>query len=73
MFIKDDKTFDALREKSVLKWLEDLKTHSDIEVRGGVEITTEYIEDLKKQIVRLEEKNLLKDKYLKKMKSNSNK
>jgi len=73
MFIKDDKTFDALREKSVLKWLEDLKTHSDIEVRGGVEITTEYIEDLKKQIVRLEEKNLLKDKYLKKMKSNSSK
>ncbi len=73
MFIKDDKTFDALREKSVLKWLEDLKTHSDIEVRGGVEITTEYIEDLKKQIVRLEEKNLLKDKYLKKMKSNRSK
>ena len=73
MFIKEDKTFDVLREKSVLKWLEDLKTHSDIEVRGGVEITTEYIEDLKKQIVRLEEKNLLKDKYLKKMKSNSSK
>ena len=68
MLIKEDKSFDNLREKSVMKWLEDLKTHKDIEVRGGVEITSEYIESLKKKIKQLEDKNLLKDKYLKKIK-----
>jgi len=67
MFNKDDTTFYELREKSVMKWLEDLKVHRDVEVRGGVEITLEYIEGLEKKIKRLEEKNLLKDKYLKKM------
>ncbi|MCH4891120.1 hypothetical protein EZV73_26315 [Acidaminobacter sp. JC074] len=73
MLIKEDKTFDNLREKSVMKWLEDLKTHDDIEVRGGVQIATEYIESLKKKIKQLEDKNLLKDKYLKKVKTESDK
>lgn len=36
---------------------------------GGVKVTTEYIDDLKKKIAMLEEKNQLKDEYLKKMKA----
>jgi len=68
MFDEEDKTFYKLREKSVMKWLEDLRVHRDVEVRGGVEIAIEYIESLQKNIKYLEDKNLLKDKYLKKMK-----
>lgn len=67
MFREDDTTFYELREKSVMKWLEDLRVHGDVAVRGGVEITLEYIEGLQKKIKQLEDKNLLKDKYLKKM------
>lgn len=69
MLNNEDKTFDNLREKSVMKWLEDLKTHEDIEVRGGVQITSEYIQSLQDKIKHLEDKNNLKDKYLKKMKT----
>lgn len=68
MFDEEDKTYYKLREKSVMKWLDDLRVHRDVEVRGGVEITIEYIESLQKKIKYLEDKNLLKNKYLKKMK-----
>jgi len=68
MFDEEDKTYYKLREKSVMKWLDGLRVHRDVEVRGGVEITIEYIESLQKKIKYLEDKNLLKNKYLKKMK-----
>jgi len=45
-----------------------MSRHDDIEVRGGTQVTKGYIEDLKKAIIMLEEKNTLKDKYLKKLK-----
>ena len=46
----------------------DMSRHEDVAVRGGVKVTAEYLEDLKKQIRQLEEKCALKDAYLKKMK-----
>lgn len=69
MFIKEDNTYNELREKSIDQWLEEINGHSEIAVRGGVKVTRDYIEDLKKEIKRLENKNNLKDKYLKKMKA----
>ena len=45
--------------------------HEDVAVRGGVKVTQEYLEDLKRQIRELEEKCALKDAYLKKMKEKS--
>ncbi|MCT4632016.1 MAG: hypothetical protein N4A76_04665 [Firmicutes bacterium] len=68
MFGKEDNTFNELRENSINKWLQDMSSHGDIEVRGGTRVTIEYIEDLKRKITALEEKNALKDRYLKKMK-----
>jgi len=68
MFGKEDNTFNDLREKSVAQWLEELSTHEDIVVRGGVKVSREYIESLKKKIELLENKSALKDKYLKKLK-----
>lgn len=67
MFEKDN-TYNEVREKSIRGWLEEMSRHEDIAVRGGVKVTTEYLDDLKKKIEVLEEKNKLKDDYLKKMK-----
>ena len=73
MFGKEDRTYDELRDKSVKKWLEDMSQHKEIEVRGGVRVTTDYIIDLKRKIAMLEEKSMLKDKYLKKLKEDKQK
>lgn len=68
MFGKEDNTYNELREKSINQWLDEMSCHEDIEVRSGVGVTEGYISDLKKKIVILENKNNLKDKYLKKLK-----
>lgn len=68
MFIKEDNTFSEIREKSIRQWLSEMSNHEDVAVRGGVKVTTDYLDDLKKQIQQLEEKNKLKDEYLKKVK-----
>ena len=67
MFGKKDTTYDEVRDKSISQWLEGMSQHEDIEVRGGVRVTKDYMDDLKKTIILLEEKNTLKDKYLKKL------
>lgn len=69
MFFKEDNTYNNIRERSIKQWLSEMADHEDVAVRGGVKVTGDYIEDLKKQIAVLEEKNKLKDSYLKKMKS----
>lgn len=66
--VKEDNTFDDIREKSIFQWLEEMEQHEDVVVRGGVKVTRDYLEDLKKKIRILEEKNELKDSYLKRMK-----
>lgn len=68
MLIKEDNTYNEIREKSIRQWLEEMSQHEDVAVRGGVKVTTDYLDDLKRQIARLEEKNALKDKYLRQMK-----
>lgn len=68
MLEKEDNTYNKLREKSIDQWLDAMIGHEDIEVRGGIKVTKDYIEDLNKRIMLLEEKNALKDKYLKKLK-----
>lgn len=67
MFLKEDNTYREIKEKSVKQWLEEMSRHEDIAVRGGVKATREYLESLKKQIADLEEKNALKNKYLKQL------
>ena len=38
MFIQDDNTYNNLREKSFMQWLDDCSKHEDIAVRGGVSL-----------------------------------
>lgn len=67
MFGKEDNTYNELRDHSVKKWLDDMKQHEEVAVRGGVKLTTDYIADLKTKIARLESENALKNEYMKKM------
>lgn len=67
MFFREDNTYNDIREKSLLQWLDEMEHHEDIAVRGGVKLAREYMEHLKEEIRRSEEKNKLKDEYLKKI------
>lgn len=69
MLMQEDNTFNEIREKSIRQWLLEMSTHEDVAVRGGVKVTTDYLDALKKKIQQLEEKNQLKDEYLKKMRA----
>lgn len=68
MLEKEDNTYNDLREKAIDQWLDGMSLHEDIAVRGGVKVTTDYIKDLKREITMLENKNSLKNKYLKQLK-----
>lgn len=68
MFEKDDTTYIDIKSKSVHEWLSQMAVYDDLNVRGGVKATTEYIESLKKRIEVLNEKVDLYGKYLQKLK-----
>ena len=67
MFIKEDTTYNDIREKSLISWLDEMEQHEDIAVRGGVKLNREYLQFLQKKIEKLEQENELKNQYLKKM------
>ncbi len=67
MFIKDDNTYNEIREKSLLQWLDEMEQHEDIAVRGGVKLCREYMQYLADKNEKLQEENELKNRYLKKM------
>ena len=66
MFLNDDTTYNDIRERSLLQWLDEMERHEDVAVRGGVKLCREYIQYLKQKNVKLEEENELKSTYLKK-------
>lgn len=71
MFFQEDNTYNEIREKSLMAWLDDMEKHDDLEVRGGVKLAREYVAYLQSEIKKLEDKNALKDNYLKKLKMKS--
>lgn len=73
MFVKEDNTYNEIREKSIKQWLQEMSVHEDVAVRGGVKVTEDYLNYLKAQIQELEQKNKLKDEYLKKMREKKSK
>ena len=73
MFTRPDNTYNDIREKSLMQWLDEMEQHEDLAVSGGVKLAREYVQHLKdeikrQEIRRLEEENRLKAQYLKKMK-----
>ena len=66
MFLNEDTTYNDIRERSLLQWLDEMERHEDVAVRGGVKLCREYIQYLKQRNPKLEEENELKSTYLKK-------
>ncbi len=69
MFIKEDNTYNEMRENSMMQWLNELVTGEDIVNKGGAKVTLEHIDYLNRRIRELQEKNMLKDEFLKKLKN----
>lgn len=67
MFFHEDHTYQDIRERSLMKWLEEMEAHEDIAVRGGVKLCREYIQFMKESNQKLREENELKNSYLRKM------
>ena len=66
MFLNEDTTYNDIRERSLLQWLDEMERHEDVAVRGGVKLCREYIQYLKQRNTKLEEENERKSTYLKK-------
>ena len=62
----EDNTYNDIREKSLMQWLDDMEKHEDVAVRGGVKLAKEYFCYLK------EENKRLKAEYLKKVAEKKN-
>lgn len=71
MFKPDDTTYNDIRERSLLQWLSEMEQYDDVAVRGGVKLAREYVEFLKQENKRLQDENVLKNEYLKKVKLKS--
>ena len=67
MFFREDNTYNDIREKSLMQWLDEMEQHEDVAVRGGVKLCREYMQYLKDKNDKLKEENELKNFYLKKM------
>ena len=66
-FVKDDTTYNDIREKSLMQWLDEMEKHEDIAVRGGVTLCRDYMQYLVEQNEKLKKENALKNEYLKKV------
>ncbi len=66
--IREDNTFHEIREKSLMSWLKQVRAEGNFEDASGAELAMDYIQFLQDKIVKLEEKNRLKERYLKQLK-----
>lgn len=69
MFIKEDHTYSQMKRDSTMQWLNQLMECDDVVNRQGAKVTIEHIEYLNRKIKELEERNALKDEYLKKLRN----
>lgn len=69
MFIKEDHTYSQMKKDSTMQWLNQLMECDDVVNRQGAKVTIEHIEYLNRKIKELEERNALKDEYLKKLRN----
>ena len=68
MFGRPDNTYSEMTKNSTLQWLNELLEGEDVVNRHGAKLTLEYLAMLDRKIQELEDKNALKDEFLKKLK-----
>ncbi len=67
MFRKEDHTYNDIRRRSLLSWLDEMEDHPDVAVRGGVRLCRDYMQFLMDENARLKSEHERKNEYLKKM------
>lgn len=67
MFIQKDNSFNDIRYKSLMKWLDEMEQHKDLEVSGGVVLARSYIQHLINENNSLKNENELKKQYMQKL------
>lgn len=67
MFFQEDNTYNDIREKSLMQWLDEMEQHEDVAVRSGVRLARDYVQYLKDENQKLKNENEPKNSYLKKM------
>ena len=68
----EDNTYNDIREKSLMQWLDDMEKHEDVAVRCGVKLAKEYFCYLKEENERHKVESSLKSEYLKKVAEKKN-
>jgi hypothetical protein len=68
MFGKEDTTYNDIRRKSLMQWLDDMEKHEDVAVRCGIKLNREYILHLENELENMKNQAKLRDDYLKKLK-----
>ncbi|MGN0268408.1 MAG: hypothetical protein ACI4D7_12120 [Lachnospiraceae bacterium] len=66
--IREDNTYNDIREKSLMQWLNQVREEGSYIDACGAKLAMEYIAHLEDKIHLLEEKNKLKDEHMRKMK-----
>ncbi len=71
MFIREDNTYNEIRERSLEQWLEEMEQHEDVAVRGGVRLCRDFMAHLREENERLKQENDLVKSYLRKIKKSN--
>ena len=71
MLIPEDNTYNDIRRKSLMQWLDEMEKHDDVAVRCGVRLARDYVEYMQSKLDEEEKKGRLKDVYLKKVSDKS--
>lgn len=67
MVFEKDNSYNDIRYKSLMKWLDEIEKDENIAVSGGVTLAREYIQHLLDENQSLRNENELKKKYMKKL------
>ena len=67
MVFEKDNSYNDIRYKSLMKWLDEIEKDENIAISGGVTLAREYIQHLLDENRSLRNENELKKKYMKKL------
>ncbi len=67
MTYEKDDSYNEIRYKSLMKWLDEVEQDEDLAISGGTVLAREYIQYLRDENQSLRNENELKKKYMKKL------
>ncbi len=67
MTYEKDNSYNEIRYKSLMKWLDEVEQDENLAISGGAVLAREYIQYLRDENQSLRNENELKKKYMKKL------